>query len=692
LIRVTSFFRDPAAFEAVKKKILPYLFKNQPHDRPLRVWVPGCSTGEEAYSLAIMLREYLLQVKRDFRTQIFATDIDSNAIDSARAAVYSDSITVDVSPERIVRFFVKKGNTYKIKKDIREMVVFAVQNVIKDPPFSRLDMISCRNLLIYMNAALQKKALPLFSFALNPDGILFLGSSETIGDHAHLFTVLDKRWKLFKVKKTAHALMPAKQRPSTHLEWDVKTDHPLEVATLRTIGVGELIEKILLERYTPASVIVNEKGDILYFHGKTGSYLEPSAGKASLNIAEMAREGLRVELRAALRRAVAQKKDMTLKGLRIRTNGSFLALDVEVRYIKKPENLEGLLMVVFHETTPLKAGRAALKSVLAVKPTKRVSELEDELKVTKEHLQTTIEELETSNEELKSANEELQSSNEELQSTNEELETSKEELQSVNEELVTVNAELQDKIDELTQTNSDMSNLMAGTQIATVFLNNDLRIKRFTPTATQVISLIETDVGRSLGDIASKLNYPELVSDAAEVLRTLASREQMARGIDGRWFLVRILPYRTLDNVIDGVVVTFVDITEQKKTEESLAVALEYARGISETARGPLVVLGPDLKVISANKPFYATFKVSSEDTVNKRIYDLGNRQWDIPRLRELFEKILPENNELVDYVVEHDFPNIGIKKMLLNARRITGQDGKSRMILLAIEDITDRR
>ncbi len=454
-----------------------------------------------------------------------------------------------------------------------------------------------------------------------------------------------------------------------------------------------LTEQLLLESYAPPCVIVDEKGDIFYIHGKTGAFLEPASGKARLNVLEMARDGLRLEMRTALRTAVSRGKDVLVSGLHVKTHGGFLTVNLEVRSIKKPEHLRGLVMVVFHEVAQVKQEKPARGKALPPESSRRhIAELEEELKSTKEHLQSAIEQLETSNEELKSTNEELQSSNEELQSTNEEIETSKEELQSVNEELMTVNAELQNKIDELMQASSDMSNLLTGTQIATLFLSNDLIIRRFTPTATDIINLIQTDTGRPLSDIALKLEYQELAQDARDVLRTLALKEKEVRGNNGRWYLMRIMPYRTLANVIDGVVITCIDITEQKKTQEALRDALDFSEGIVETVREPLVVLDADLRVMRTNEAFYKTFKVPPVDTEKKLIYELGSRQWDIPALRELLEKVLPENTQVRDFVVDHEFPGIGPKKMLLNARKVVNQDVQKPTILLAIEDVTDRQ
>ncbi len=694
LIRVTSFFRDPDAFDALKLGIFPRLFKHKTPGDNLRIWVPGCSTGEEAYSLAMVAVETIHEHNVNYKIQIFATDIDVRAIDIARAGLYPESITVDVSPGRLARFFIKKGQQYQIKDDIREMVVFAAQNLIKDPPFSKMDMISCRNLLIYLAPALQKKVLPLFHYALNSEGILFLGSSETVGNAIDLFSVIDKRWKVFSAKKV---------EPNRAAAVDVRFPIPpggrakseLAPEGMRpmNVSVGDMMEKLLIEKYAPPCCMVNDKGDILFFHGSTGRFLEPASGKAALNILEMARDGLRIELRTAMRKALNSKKDAVFEGLQVKSNGGHMTVNLEVRYVKQPEHLEGLLLVVFNEQAVPKGHKAAATTPARakVRTDERVSAMEYELKSVKEHLQTTIEELETSNEELKSLNEELQSSNEELQSTNEELETSREELQSVNEELITVNTELQNKIEELSGANNDIVNLLDSTLIATIFLDNKLRIKRFTPALADLINIIPTDVGRPMGDISVKLDYPGLIADAEETVRTLGTKEKTVRHVDGRWFLARVMPYRTVENVIDGVVVTFNDITGQMRAQ-ALQDALTYTEGIVDTVREPFLALDAGLRVISANKSFYESFGVSPEETEKKLIYELGNGQWNIPALRDLLEDILPKNKQFRDFEVDHEFPDIGRKKLLLNARQIKQHDVGMQMILLAMEDVTGKK
>jgi two-component system CheB/CheR fusion protein len=694
LIRVTNFFRDPKAFEILKKKVLPDLFKQASSDQLLRVWVPACSTGEEPYSLAIEFYEYMNEHKTGTKIQIFATDIDNEAIEIARSGLYPDSISVDVSQGRLKRFFTKEGTSFRINKKIREMVVFATQNLLKDPPFSKIDLISCRNLLIYLGARLQKQLIPLFHYALKPEGILFLGSSESIGIFSDIFSVYNSKWKIFKPKGLSHLDLramdfPLAQRVHEHAPGIEKLP---EAVKKGGIPLDVLTGKMLLEHYAPACVVVNENGDILYIHGRTGDYLEPSQGNARMNIYEMAREGLRIELKTGIRRVITKKEDVVVEGLKVRSNSDIHLVNLTIKHISERDYLSELIMIVFEDVTaPLKKKSGKKLSRKEEKGSKRVSDLEFELKSTREQLQTTIEELEASNEELQSTNEELQSANEELQSTNEELETSKEELQSLNEELMTVNAESQGKIEELTQLNNDINNLLSGTEIATVFLDTEMKIKRYTPESNRIINLIQSDVGRHVNDISSALQYEDLVEDAEEVLKTLTPKEMELREKSGLWFLTRIIPYRTVDNVIDGIVITFTDISTQKHLQNELTDAREYAENIVETIREPLIILDADMLVISANKAFYDTFKVMKKETENRFIYDLGNRQWNIPKLRELLEEILTEKSIFQGFMVEHDFPSIGKKKMVLNARKIV-QKGKGKdLILLAIEDITEK-
>lgn len=574
LIGVTNFFRDKDAFEILKNTALPQILEGKPKDYIFRAWVAGCSSGEEAYSTAIILRECTERLKKHVGIQIFATDIDDKAIETARAGVYPASISEDVSAERLKRFFAAQDNVYRVRKDIREMLVFASQDIIKDPPFTKLDLICCRNLLIYLDSALQKKLLPLFHYSLNPGGILFLGSSETTGGFADLFSPIDKKWKIFRRQGSWPGSRPVAFPVTPTIE---RTDAGNEEKPLEP-NLRQLAEKALLDSYAPPSAIINAKGDILYIHGRTGKYLEFAPGEAQLNIYDMAREGLKLELPSAIRKAKSQKNAVIYKGLQVRINGGTETVNLTVRPLVTSQTPSKLMIVLFEAIAPLGPNEPAKKRrTPGEKTDARIEDLEKKLQYSNENLRTTIEELETSNEELKSTNEELQSTNEELQSTNEELETSKEEQQALNEELMTVNSELQSKIEELTNASNDMKNLLDSTQIPTIFLDLDLCIKRFTSFATSIVNLIHTDIGRPIGDIVTKLEYGGLTEDAGAVLKDLVYRENEVQSKDGRFFTVRISPYRTLENIIDGVVITFVDITLIKnlKAEHRLAAVVK---------------------------------------------------------------------------------------------------------------------
>jgi two-component system, chemotaxis family, CheB/CheR fusion protein len=590
LIGVTSFFRDPEAFKVVEDEIITKILADKSPDAQVRVWSPGCSTGEEAYSLAILLAERLEAMKRTCKVQVFATDIDSEAIATARGGRYPASIATDLSPERLARFFAVEpdGGGYRVHKSIRDMLVFSEQSLIKDPPFSKLDLLSCRNVLIYMGGDLQKKLIPLFHYALNPGGFLFLGTSETVGDADDLFTVLDRKAKLYLRRGDVHS---AQRPPLGRFLPPMTAVDGAPVAGKAALPakppLRQLAEQVLLEEVAPAGALVNGRGDILYLHGRTGRYLEPSPGEAGVNnILKMAREGLRRDLTTTLRKAAGTREVARCPGLRVKTNGDFITINVTIHPVKASPPETPLYLVVLEEAPvadaerpPVGVAGGAGADGLAADTDERISALAQELKAKEEYLQSANEELETSNEELKSANEEMQSVNEELQSTNEELETSKEELQSVNEELATVNAELQTKVADLSRAYNDMNNLLAGTGIATVFVDLQLRILRFTPTANAIINLILSDVGRPVSHVASNLvGYDRLAADAKAVLDTLVPKEVDVQTTDDKWFAMRIMPYRTLDNVIEGAVITFVDITEMEKTRAALRKANDLGR------------------------------------------------------------------------------------------------------------------
>ncbi|MBI5583290.1 MAG: PAS domain-containing protein [Deltaproteobacteria bacterium] len=668
LIGVTNFFRDPEAFAALEKQVIPRLFTGKSSNAEIRVWVPGCSTGEEAYSLGILFQERMEALKQRFKVQIFATDIDSQAIVTARAGLYPASIAADVTPERLARFFILEpgGSFYRVHKTIRDLVVFSEQDVIRDPPFSKLDLISCRNLLIYMSGELQQKIIPLFHYALNPGGFLFLGTSESVGEFADFFAALDRKWKLYQRKEE----LPGVHRTVLSRFLPLRVEEgPFPQTADKTPGetrlpLRELTERALLRQYAPVGALVNERGDILYLHGRTGRYLEPAPGEVGINnILKMAREGLRRELTTALHKAVAGTEIVRCPDRRVKTNGDFITVRVTVRPLpvgpgavrpaapKQTAQAPNLFLIIFEEPPPavlerpekpgaVEAGLGALESSTDVDA--HIAALKQELRAKEEYLQTTNEELETSNEELKSSNEEMQSVNEELQSTNEELETSKEELQSVNEELATVNAELQTKVADLSRANNDMNNLLAGTGIGTIFVDLQMRILRFTPTATQVINLILTDVGRPVGHIVSNLTgYDSLVTDVQAVLDTLVPREVEVQTRAGDWFQLNIRPYRTLENVIEGVVITFTEITLLKKAEAALrdSEALRRLAVVVRDSQNAITMQAFDGRILAWNPAAERMYGWTEAEALTMNIEDLvpkGRGQEALASLRRL--------------------------------------------------------
>lgn len=595
LIGVTHFFRDTESFLALRKEIIPRLFDS---GNIIRVWCIACSSGEEAYSIAILLKEYMEENKHNVAVQIFATDIDPRSIAIARTGLYPESITSDVSAERLARFFVaEQGGGFRIHKSIRDMLIFSEQSVIKDPPFSKLDLISCRNLLIYMNSDLQKRLIPLFHYALNPQGTLFLGSSESIGEFSNLFSVVDQKAKIYQRKSDSlrgeYISIP---RPLVYTT-PVTPPIRMEKAPLsKKLPLREIMEQALLHHLAISAALVNDDGDILYLHGRTGIYLELPSGEAGINnILKMARDGLRRELSMALHKSVLTQETVRTSNIRINTNSSIVTVNLTVRFV--PQISEGngefpLYLVVFEEI-PTELTDDVLQSDKVNKnsvESKRIALLTHELYEQETFLKIANKKLETSNEELKSFNEEMQSLNEELQSTNEELETSKEELQSVNEELSTVNAELQTKVADLSRVNNDMNNLLAGTNVGTVFVDHKLCIMRFTPAITKIIHLISTDLGRPVGHIVSNLiDYNSLVGDTQSVLDTLIPKEVEVYTTDGGWYSMRIQPYRTLENVIEGAVITFIDITEIVEMRDALKIANERLLAIANQPSSEVV-------------------------------------------------------------------------------------------------------
>src|SRR5438552_2727704 len=595
LIHVTGFFRDPEAFNVLRTTVFPHLFKDRnPEDGPVRIWIPGCSTGEEVYSIVIAVTEYIWEEARNLKVafagskavQIFATDISDISLDRARSGLYTEAAVADVSAERLKRFFVKLEKGYQVDKPLREMCIFAKQNIAKDPPFSNLDLISCRNLLIYLGPVLQKRVIPTLHYALKPNGYLMLGGSESLGAFSDHFTLVDKKYKIYQKKQTAAPLITY----LAGLDYGVRkpqTSRPQRMLTPE-VPVDREVDRTLANRFIPASIVVNDEMEILQFRGRTGAYLEPAAGHPTFSLSRMAREGLLVDLRSALTKA----------------------------------------------------------------------------------------------------NEEVLSTNEELQSTNEELEIAKEELQSSNEELTTVNDELQNRNTELSQANNDLLNLFGNVNIPVVMVGNDLRIRRFTPPAQKLLNLIPADIGRRVGQIRPNADLEDLEQIVQTTIDSTILHEREVREKDGTWYLMRVRPYKTAENKIEGAVISFQDIDALKR---SLEQSRHYADALIESAREAILVLDDNLRVTVANSAFYRKFEVSKEDTEGNLIYELGNRQWNIPKLRELLGKITEQNTRVDDFEVQHDFLNLGPGTMLLNAHRMEVQPGRH-MILLSIEDVTQKK
>ena len=683
LINVTSFFRDPEAVTVLRQQVLPQLLADKPAGYVLRIWVAGCASGEEAYSIAMLLREFMNETGTMLKVQIYSTDLDKDAIATARAGFYPPNVAADLTPARLQAFFVREDAGYRVRKEIREMLVFAVQNVIKDAPFTKLDLISCRNVMIYLDPELQNRLICSLHYALKPNGVLFLSPAEGVGNHAELFAPIDRRWKFYRATDKPHRVvmtgdlawpMANAGRSADHTDGN---DEPANLA--------ELTRRALLQSFAPASVVTDAMGNILFVHGDTSRFLHPAQGRATLNVVDMALEGLQAGLRAALHGAAEKGAVTSGRQLPARIDGDFQQISLSVRPLTGTGSSRALLLVSFAEVPPTTASAAANAELDQASPeTRRVEELERDLAQTWENLQATIERQQISNEELMSANEELQSTNEELQSTVEELETTKEELQSINEELVTVNSELQANIAHLGLAQNDLKDLLDNIS-GIIFLDGQLRIRRFTREALDLYHLQDSDFGRPLADIKSTIDGHELLVDAQAVLDSRQSVEQEVRSVSGRSYQVRLQPYRTLDGDSDGVVMTFTDISARIEAGSQTLAARQLFESIVDTLREPLLVLDGELTVVAASASFYKRFQVTKEGTVGRRLYDLGNGQWNIPALRELLGSILPWQRTVEGFAVDLALPGAGSGKMLLNARRI---EGGTALILLAMEEV----
>jgi len=708
LIPVTSFFRDFETFEALKTQVYPAIVKDKANKGAIRMWAPGCSTGEETYSLAMTLLEFLGDRAASFQIQIFGTDLNEKGIAKARTGIYRESIAEEISPERMQRFFVKMDSGYRVNKAVRDMCVFARQNLANDPPFSQMNVVACRNLLIYIQPVLQKKIIPILHYSLKPSGFLVLGSSESVSSFPDLFSVVDKKHKIYAKKATASRLHY--DFAQTHYPSLLGQDFPggalkPQGPPKEELDVQAEADRVLLKDHTPAAVIVNSAMEVVQFRGRTTPYLQQSPGKPSVNLLKLARNGLAVELRTLIATATKKGAPVKQEGVLFDGNGHRRTLNLSVTPLgaksapgAKRSLDKRFFLVLFEDVTPpsspgtaeqrkTKGGTAAQQD----KP--QAKRLMRELAGTRDALHSAIEAEEALKEEFQSANEEILSANEELQSTNEELETSKEELQSANEELNTLNSELRQKNSDLQDLANDISNLLNSTKIPVVMLDTHLRIRRFTPAADKLFKLASSDIGRPIADIKCNIEALDLEPLVAKVLDRLLPWDGEVKDLAGHWHGLSILPYRTLDNKIDGVVLALQDIDAIKSAGEQLRKSSEFFRGVMDTVRQPLLVLDAQLCVIAANVSFQDAFQVSSGKTVGQFVYDLGNGQWNIPQLRIVLDQILQKHESVTDFEVEHDFESIGHKTMLLNARTLTqAHDGTQRMILLAIDDITERR
>ncbi|HEY2799963.1 MAG TPA: CheR family methyltransferase [Chthoniobacterales bacterium] len=703
LISVTSFFRNPEAFDALERKVFPKLVAQRERDDPLRVWVPGCSTGQEPYSIAISFAEFSEIAERAPKLQIFATDLNEALLEKARQGIYPRTLAQEISPERLRRFFVEEEGGYRVLKSLRQQVIFARQNLMSDPPFSRMDLIICRNLLIYLEADLQRKIIPAFHYALKPDGFLFLGTSESISDFPELFAAADKKQKIF-VKKpgpTPAFRLPLPNERATDPSPGSRVPGPRFALAEGGRGEGDAqreADRIMVSQFAPPGVLINAELQILQFRGATGAYLEPPTGKASFDLLKMARQGLMLPLRAAINQAMRENKAVRRENVRVPRNGASRALNLEVIPLKNLK--QPCYLVLFEEAHPMPEQkfisarapkRAREAPALPRKESGRIADLERELSETRDYLQSIQEEHEAGNEELQASNEEVQSANEELQSINEELETSKEELESANEELTTVNEEMTSRNAELSRLNADLNNLQVSIHTAILLFSRELILRRFTPLAGKLFNLLPADLGRPLGGIRHNLEVPDLERLLAEVIETVTAREREVQDKDGRWYALRARPY-LLDNQIDGVVLVLGDIDALKRSEGEIRAARDYAEATLRTIPGPLVILHADLRVSTANEAFYKTFQVTPAATEGRLIYEVGNGQWNIPKLRELLEEIIPQKQAISGFEVTHEFEFIGRRSMLLNARRVDSEKSVPARILLAIEDITLRR
>ena len=695
LISVTQFFREPETFASLAR-IESKLFQNRDRNTPFRVWSAGCATGEEAYSLAIVMAELMDAAGLATPIQLFGTDVSEIAIDRARAGDYPDSIQSDVSAARLTRFFTRTETGFRISKHIRETCIFARHDLIKDPPFSQLDLVSCRNVLIYLDTPAQQRILSALHYSLKPDGLLLLGSAESVGSRADLFNTLvnpaDNEKKIFSKKpgssRIAMTMPDPKGFEAVMVDWKAK--EAMSAPTLAEIETRAT--RILRDLYAPPGVTVNDSMQIVHFHGRTSPYLEPPTGEASLNLLRVAHQSILFPLRKAIDTAAERMQPVEETGVRLARGGE--TREITLRVIPVSEGESRYFLVLFEEGALRHAAMAgphldeAESSVLEYQLTQTRRELDE----TREYLRKIVEQHEVTIEELRAAHEEVQSSNEEMQSTNEELRTAKEELQSSNEELRTVNDELQNRNEEIGAANNDLSNVLNAVSIPIVMVGMDFRIRRFTPAAVRLLNTAPTDLGRSIVDMHYAMDLPALRGMLTEAIQTLAVQQSRIQTRDGRWFSLQVRPYRTIDDRIDGAVITFLDIDDLTRALESAEAARDFAEGMVETVQHPLLVLDHDFRIQRVTSGFYKDFQVTPNETLGQSIFAIGNGQWNFAQLRTRLEDALIRDVSFRDLNIEHEFPKIGRRTMRLNAQRISGRDRTSHTLLLAIEDVTERK
>jgi len=689
LINVTGFFREPETFDVLQSLVLPRVLEQRGSNDPIRIWLPGCSTGEEAYSLAIILTEYFDNRAEAPSIQIFATDVSDRVLEIARKGGFDTSIEEVVSKERLRRFFSKTERGYQINKQIRDLCVFARQNVLRDPPFSRLDLISCRNVLIYFETAAQRKLIPFFHYALKPGGFLLLGGAETVGNFSDLFEPVDAKTKLFAKRSVQSPSLSSMEveipSPKEHALRDFSAQAPLIQPDIR-----REVDRTLMGKYCPPTIVVDKEMKIIQFRGNVGPFLDPDPGEASLDLFRMLKSSLEMSLRATINDARKSNAPVRKEGLLVPGSGQSRFLNLEVIPMSGSAGRERYFLLLFEDsrltvpdpTTPKsKKGRNSLQDA-------RATQLEQELATTREHLQTLIEEQESTNEELRSANEEIQSSNEELQSTNEELETAKEELQSTNEELITLNEELKNGNLELTEVNNDLTNLLKSVNLPIVMVDRGLRIRRFTPVAQRTLKLIPADVGRSITDLRSDVEVPHLEGLISEVMDTLTTREVQVQDRKGNWFNAQIRPYETADNKITGAVLILFDINTAKLESDEGKMMANYAAAFIGTVRSSVVVLDHDLKVKTATAHFYDTFQLLRKETEGFPILAIGNGQWNFPEFRALLEENVARRSRVTDFECQHQFEGVGRKKIRVNMQHVEAVNPENALTIISIEDV----